>query len=137
MNTLFLTGEEKKLFESLSNNVKEGWEVEIETNEYEDTPEKFELRLDTYMPYDPVLRVLADELSNAKDSANALEIAMNTDFSNISEDALIDLFYTLGSDSISAMIQKMLENASKDENIHEVAAFSVIRHSLLSALITA
>lgn len=135
MDTLFLTAEEQELFESLSPQIKEGWNVKEESSVPKDSSERIGVRLQLLHLRDPQLQTFqknARELSSAEDLSALLG---STDLSAVADADLAELAFALGAANISALIESMLREVKSDDDLAGVSALAVIRHSLVAAAV--
>ena len=134
MNTLYLTVDEKKLFDALSDGLKEGWEVEAEKQEYTDTKERYKMRLSFLKLSDPTLLDFKEKVQNAKSEEEIKELMEGFDFKGVSQSDLAELFFALGPKDVSILMRLQLAEVKNDKDVEIVAALSNIRHELLKSL---
>ncbi len=125
--TLYLTAEEKNVFEKLSDSLKEGWTVNEETGTAYETDEDLEIRyrLARFNSY-PQLQEMIEKVRNgAATSEQSLE--------NIPKELLPTLYFTMGAKGIAAAISALLTQIQDDEGVKALAVWSMLRHDLLEA----
>lgn len=138
MLTLQLTQAEMKLFQALPETVRNGWKTEEEKLTFEDTPSRRAMRMSVIQLQDPRLLDLRKniaELQQKPDEAKELIDAL--DFSGMSDDDMIQLFYAMGPDAVSFIIMQLLTAKTTDDDLKMVASLSMIRHLTLFAFVEA
>ena len=134
MNTLYLTADEIKLFDALSDDLKEGWETEEETIVYEDTEEQRNLRLDFMEISDPVAKDIQEKAKGAKSPQDAGAVLEGYDMGNLAEDDMWEVFFALGPDVLTSMIEKFFAEVKDDKGVENISTLSIVRHELLANL---
>ncbi len=136
IQTLYLTTAEQKLFDALSEQVKEGWMVEKESNDFQDAPAKRRMRLSLMHLHD--FRLLAFvERAKATDSPEALaKLVLGQDLSGVSDNDIAELCFALGPSPLGRIIESLVSIATNDDNLTDIQAITVIRHSLLTSMQT-
>lgn len=135
MDTLFLTAEERKVFEGLSSDIKEGWNVKEESSVPEDSSERIGIRLQLLHLRDVKLQAFqkkAHILSSAEDLSSLIE---STDLSGVAEADLAELAFALGATNVSVLLGSMLREVKSDDDLIGISALAVIRHSLLAVAV--
>lgn len=132
---LYLTAEERALYDKLSESLHEGWRVEAEMQAFSDSPEKRQARADIIRIHDPRLKAFRDAAMQTKTEGELSALMDSTDVSAMNDDDLTSLFFVLGPDALSAMITTFLSQAKDDAAIETASALSMLRHSLLGSLI--
>jgi hypothetical protein len=133
---LHLRPEERKIFNSFTDTLKDGWKVEEENRTYEDTAEHRQMRLSLLRVRDPKLLTFLTEAQKEKSPAALAELVHATDLAGVAESDLAELFFALGPATLSMIIEKLLREAKKDEDLADIAALTEIRHSLLSSMMS-
>ena len=131
MATLYLTPTEQKLFEKLSPELREGWEVEAEKLVFEDTPQKRRIRLSIMRVNDPWMKALTDRVASVNSEQELASLIEGIDLKGISSDDLTEIFFGLGPDALSWPIGAQLVEAASDQDVEAASALSTIRHYLL------
>ncbi|MCF7844498.1 MAG: hypothetical protein K9M03_01565 [Kiritimatiellales bacterium] len=134
MNILHLKPAEKELFKKLSKELQEGWSVEEESQSYEETPEKSNVRLRLLRVHDPKIASFMDAAEKKKDANDLAELVLDTDLSGVSEAEIAKLFFVLGPTPLGKIIEALMQTVSEDNDIKDIAAIATIRHELLSSL---
>jgi hypothetical protein len=135
MTTLFLTGEEQKLFDGLSKELQNGWKTEEETLTYEDSDEQRKTRLQLMRFTSPALVHLKTKLTAAGSAQEVQQLIKGLQQSDITEHEWLELLYGVGPDVISLLIQTMLQAAKTDEELELVMALTALRHEILDAFV--
>lgn len=76
---------------------------------------------------------ILDAMSGADDEASIMKIAASMDFSSLSQEDSAELFFTLGTGVMSAIILGALDAAESDDDIEGIASLTEIRHMLLES----
>lgn len=129
MNTLYLTGEEQKVFEALPAKLKEGWEAEgiVLVSE---RPEELTVRQRMASFDQPELRAACEQLAKAQEGA-AYEHAMHAlNADAFSREQLAEIFFALGLDALTHFIAYVLSQLKTDEDMELVSALTHIRSML-------
>ena len=134
MHTLYLTADEKKLFEKLPGKLREGCEVKDETQTYKDSSARQTLRLEVIRLHDPKVKALQQTALAAKSEAELMKIVEEADLSGISDRDLTQLLFALGPEAIKGIISTMFAKAQKNEDIEQIAAFSALRNGMFESL---
>ena len=134
MNTLYLTSSEQALYDNLSVDVKDGWEVETEELTYDDTYEQQIIRLSLVRLHDPSLIALRDKAAQTHSLEEVAALMRNVDLKMVEEDDLAELCFAIGPSALSQLISLLLAQAQTDKDIEGVTALSVIRHAVLRSL---
>lgn len=134
MTPLYLTAGEKKMFDGLSEELKDGWKVENETGKFKDTSEKAGIRLHLLRLEDPTIQAFIEEAKGKKSVDELAQLVLETDLSEVSERELAKLFFAMGPEPLNRIVQAMLSKAKTDDDIQEISAITIIRYTLLSSL---
>ena len=124
-NTLYLTADEQKLFDALSEELKEGWELVDEVQDSYESPKVIAMRagmasFDVY----PELEDLAKKVQEGEDISK-LSIL------NIPEQALGEFAFTIGAKGLSAFIEHLSKEIQSNEDILGLAVLTLLRHEIL------
>lgn len=125
MNTLHLTTEEQKWFETLPAALKEGWTVEPETIDAYETAEELQVRLNiTRMPKFPPVDKLLQKL---RDGADIKDVNLD----DLPEEMMPSFFFAIGAKGVSIFMGALFKLAKDDEDVQALCAMSLIRHDIL------
>src|SRR3989338_3574432 len=126
MTTIYLTAGEKKTFDRLAENFKEGWTIKDEMQTSYETDQQLRMRyhMASFPKYDIVKRMAEKVIAGAKPES----LSMN----DIPDDLLPDFFFTIGARGTSVFIGHLLVNIRNDEDIRGLANLTFIRHELLA-----
>lgn len=130
-SVLYLTADEKKVFDGLSGDVREGWTVEEETSDISDTAEKMSMRMELMRFDDPSLAAFQSKVSGASSLEDLATLIQQTDLSDVNEDSLAELFFALGPVVLTRLIGPLLADVKSDAHMSSLEALTGIRHSLL------
>jgi len=132
--TIFLTAEEKKLFNPLSDELKGDWEVQDEVINYEESAEKQRMRCKLMKLSDPELQKAFDEIQSIEaDSQESFAKWVDSlKLAELNDDDINEIFYALGPVSISKMLVQMIAQAKNNEDIEFIAAIAAIRHVMFT-----
>jgi len=120
--TLYLTAEERTAFDAFSEDLREGWDVKEETSDAYETSDELNMR--AHMASFPEwMKELAEKIMEEKTEDISLDA--------VPEEALPDLFFTIGAQGVSWLMGLFIKNVKTDEDLQGLAAFSQIRHELL------
>ena len=125
MTTLYLTAQEKSLFDGLPDSIKQGWTVEAEKSDAYETPEVLRMRMQMVDlgKYPSALGIL-ERLKNGED-------LRNINLEGLSPDVLRELAFTIGAKGMAVLISRLLKSARTDKDIEGLAGMSLIRHEIL------
>ncbi|MBT3293579.1 hypothetical protein HN512_05140 [Candidatus Peregrinibacteria bacterium] len=135
MTELHLTAAETKLFNALPSELQDGWTVVEETQKFEDTDRNVRTRISIIRLKDPKLNAFKEQVKNAKDQNEVANLISEFDLQNVAQPDLAKLFFALGTEPLSKIIQITLPKATTDKDIENVAALSLIRNALLRSFI--
>ena len=126
MASLLLTPVEKKLFDALSEDVKEGWEVVEETGTAYETPRQLQMRyhIASFRRVDAVKKLV--EKIHAGEKVDTLSL------DGIPDDLLPELYYTIGAHGLQFLMEQLLQNISTDDDLQTLSGLSTLRHELLA-----
>jgi len=124
VDTLRLTDSEQKIFDKLSASLREGWKVEREDGTVYETAEELAVRA-AMARFDlhPELQKFVEGIRNGNFDQ---EIP-----SDLSEDALQELCFTIGAAGVTALMAILLPRIQTDDDITALASFSQIRRDIL------
>ena len=133
MNTLYLTVEEKKIFDVLPVNLKEGWDVQVESRTYEDSPERRAARLSLMRLHDPKLLAFREKAQKVSSEEELKVLIRTMDLNGVIDDDLAELFFALGPVLLGQMIVSLLRDARSEKDVQDIAPLTDIRESQLNA----
>ena len=134
MSTLHLTQAEREIFEGLSEQLRDGWEIALENRSGPDHRENREIRMQLLRLHDPKLLRFQKRASSVSDPEELAGLVAETDLSEVSDADLAELFFTLGPATLTRVIGVMLQMAKTDQDLQGIAALTAIRDALLSSL---
>lgn len=130
---LYLTADERKIFDALPEKLKEGWEVKEEKGKYEDSPERRSIRYELLKLNNPKYKKIVSSADKVHTKEEFHEFVSQVDLSLMKQDELIDILFTLGPNVLSGLIQKGLETAKEDDDLDLTTALTNFRHLTLSS----
>ena len=131
--TLYLTADEKKKFEKLSDGLREGWKVQNEKLTTDDSLEDLRLRATFLQIRTPALKEFQQRCAEA-DSEQAFEkLVDKLDLSSVSNDEIFELLFVVGPVGMTAMVDDLLDKVASDADIQTLAAFTMQRHVLIKS----
>ncbi len=133
-NTLYLTAEERRQFDALPKELREGWALQDETITFADSPEKLQIRLSLMRLHDPRLREFQEQVRAVQTVEQLTALMEKTSLAEMSQGDLAELFFAMGPHAISAILGKLIADAKTDADLETVAALSTLRNTLLSSL---
>ncbi len=131
--TLFLTTDERALFEKLPKKLKDDWNVHEEFGKYEDTAETKQIRFELLRLRGPEFKGIMEQAEHVGSEKMFQEFVNSVDLSFMSEDQLIDIFFMLGPDVLSALVAHGIERARESEDMEMTAAIAKFRHIVFDA----
>lgn len=134
MPTLHLTPDEQEIFSALPGDIRADVVVVPEKITFIDTDEQRAVRMRTLVIKNPALQELKPKLAAANAGWQLVEYAREFDFASLSKEELIDLYYTMGPDPMTAMIEHLLREVQCAQDIEDIAPLTFIRHGVLSVL---
>lgn len=134
MKTLHITSTERKIFDSLPDDVRDGWDIEEETLSYTDSAEKQIIRLSVIRLHDPSLIHLREKALEASTIDEVVALIHSMDMRLVNEDDLAELCFAIGPAMLSRLIASLLSMVSNDKEMEAVTALALIRHAILNSL---
>lgn len=134
-NPMYLTKDEKKMFEKVPEALRKGWTVEEEKMVFEDSPTKVSIRMRNMTIKDPVLLALKEKASSTKAPEEVAKILGTVDLSKISQDDLAELYFAMGPVPLTTIIGNSFKGLTTVEAVAGLASVATIRHGLLLSLI--
>ena len=133
MTTIYLSAEEKLLFEKLPETLRDGWITEEETKTADDTFEQRLVRMQLMHLRDPKLQAILKLVSESSSIDQVVNVIQSQDLTHIDNADLSELFFALGPTVISALILFLLKSVKTDKDIEGIVALTLIRNKLLVA----
>ena len=100
----------------------------------DDSPERRRMRLYLLRLHDPHLQAFVEEAKKRDTPEALIQLIYNTNLAGVDDSDLAELFFVLGPNALSALIQKMLLECKTDSDLQDIAALTEIRHSLFASL---
>lgn len=128
MDSLLLTQEEAAAFDLLPADLREGWTVESETGTAFEHPRQLQMRMHmSSMKKYPFFVALAEKI-NAQENVDT-DLMLR----DLPDEYLAEMFFVIGARGLTYMMRSLLTSATTDDELKAVAAWSHIRHDILSA----
>lgn len=134
MNTLYLTADERKVFEALSSQLKEGWEIDQERGAIRDDVFHRTMRLQLLHLHDQRLLAFVKSGNALADADAIATLLTTTDLKNVDDADLAELCFALGPVSLTKILGMLLPKVQTDDELEAVQAIALVRHSLLSVM---
>ena len=125
---LYLRPDERQMFSALAEGLTGGVLVEDENVEPTDSATAMRVRLELLRVQDPLLSEFAKKAVNCATAEEASALFAATDISSVHDDDLAELFFALGSLTLTAIIKDLLAKASTAEDLEDLEALTGIRH---------
>jgi hypothetical protein len=128
--TLYLTATEKKVFDALGSELRDGWKVVPEKLSCYESLRQISMRfgMADFAAY-PELKAIAAAMKEEKPVKFSLK--------DIPDAAMQELCFTIGARGMNALMQTLVSELKSDEDIEALAALSAFRHKLLEINSTA
>lgn len=126
--TLFLTADERTLFERLPHSLTEGFSVIDDVMEYIDSEDRRRLRMSMVYVQDSRLKQFHDKAHKSITIEEAANLLQEIDLRDINPTDVREILYALGPDVLSAIVSLLLRTAGDMNDILEAAAYSTARH---------
>ncbi|MDD5041320.1 MAG: hypothetical protein PHX87_03550 [Candidatus Peribacteraceae bacterium] len=137
MNTLYLTGEEKKAFGALPAELQEGWEVVVEAVPSHDDIQHRSMRLHLVHLHDKKLMSIVERARTLTDVGTLVSLVSGSDLSDVNDADLAELCFAIGPIPLTRIIREFLSQAKDDSDIEGIQSLATVRHSLISAAFSA
>lgn len=134
MHTLYLTGEERKVFAKLPAELTKDLTVEDERLEYEDNARRRSIRLKHLSVNDTSLKNFFATAALAASEAEFVSMLGALDLKSVSNDDVAEIMFAVGPDGTSFMIAQALEHAENRDAVELATALSLLRHEMLDSL---
>ena len=132
--TRYLTPAEQALYDGLSDALKEGWSTEEEVLTFEDDVKRRQVRLDLMDLDSKKLERLILRCGPSCTEAQFEELVSEIDFSTLSHADLWEISFALGSEAMTYILSKLLQDVQTDEQLEGICAFTFLRHEFLKSV---
>lgn len=132
---LYLTAEEQKLFVNLPKEATNGVTVVREEREFKDNEKDLAGRRKLAKFKSSTLQKLQSELDQTSSEEEAMEMIKKAKLPDLPEEDLPTLFFLIGPQALSMMIETMLKNAKSSQDVEGIGALCDARSMLLNAFI--
>ncbi len=130
--TIYLTKEEKKLFDGLSDALKAGVTPEAETKSFKDSPKHLAVRLEQVKLKGNSVVALTEKMKAATSESAMQELINNADLGDLDDSDLAQLLFAMGPELIGNLIEVYLKKADDVKIVESAAGLSTFRHMLLA-----
>ena len=131
--TLYLTADERALFDQLPQTLREGWNVSLEMVTTGEDLAELRMRLHLAHFTDPACARFREAALQSRSVEELTALIKTIDVSSFLPEQLAELFFVLGIENTSQMLRYTLERSVTDEDLEGVAVFSLIRRFLQEA----
>ena len=135
-NILYLHPDERKLFEKLPVEFRQGWLVQEETLRYRDSAEKRDSRASLFRKKTPALRRLQVRAPAIRSDADVWKLFEEGADSTLNMDDVVNICFTIGPEFMGKLITLLIPAAASQSDIEIPAYFTQLRHAILSSLCT-
>lgn len=130
---LYLTADERKLFDVLPEKLKEGWEVKGEKGRIKDSPQQRVLRAMFLHVEHPSLRELQQKAKQGLSDKEFVNLCRKIDLNKVPQTDLAELFFVVGSEGMSVFTSVLLQQAKNDDDLDSIAALSAVRRAFIES----
>ncbi len=134
MAALYLTPAEERLFRTLPDAIIHGCDIAQEQLTFQDSYDRRRMRFDLIQLKTPELFEVARRLQGSTSSDEILKLVDSIDIRTADPKDVSRLFFALGPDVISIIINQLLSTAATSDNIDDIGAFTEMRHDMLTSL---
>ena len=128
---IHLTASEQKQFAQCSQNLREGWNVLLETQESYESLRQIAMRYQLAdFSMNPEMKILAEKIEKG-------ESLVDFSVEDLPESAQEEIYFVLGARGVNAIIQSILPTVKTDDDVEALAVLSTIRNKLLEINSTA
>jgi len=125
--TLYLTADEKSVFEKLPEELKEGWTVEDETQDSYESDEDLAMR--AHMANFEDSPNLKSAIENVQKTGEPGDISLD----DVPEKFYESFFFTIGAVGMTVFLRAALLNAESEEDMGRVCLLGIMRNEMLKA----
>ncbi len=125
MNTLTLTADEKKVYLTLPESLREGWQILDETQTSYETLEALEMRIEI----SPLRRhpLLQEYLKRFEKGESVEKLPLP----DLSQEDMGEFFFSIGARGMTELMKSVLGNVKTDDDIRLLSSIGEMRHKLL------
>lgn len=127
MQSLLLYPAERKVFDGLPADLRDGWTVEEEMLTSKERPE--ELKMRALMFHDKSLQPILEQAKNVKTAEEIEEVMLA--LQKLPPLVQFKALFTLGIEGLSSILHWLLEHARSDQELQGMMELSRVRHLLL------
>lgn len=124
-HVIYLTAAEKSVFESLSEELRDGWSVEDEQLEKYETVRQISMRYHLAdFKFHPEVETLIKRILDG-------ESPDIVDVEKLDPEVMKEVFFLIGARGVKSIIDTLMKNISNDDDIELLMTLSTVRHKLL------
>ncbi len=124
--TLFLTDAERATFDALPSSLRDGWDVQSESQETYESIRQTQIRYSLAdFSFHPEINSFVEAIVNGGEPD--LDI-----LDSLSPEVEKEIFFVMGARGVKSLIETLLPEIADDEDVELLASLTVIRHELLS-----
>lgn len=127
MQKLLLTSPEKALFDALPAPLREGWVCELIADIPPDDPVQRVMRMHLMRLHSPSLLHFRESIAQNVDTESLAQRVIAADLSDVTHEDLIELFFAMGPEVLSHVIEGFLAQVSTDEDLETIAGMTALR----------
>lgn len=134
MQTLRLTNDELRQFESLPADIRGEWKTDTIDIHYKDSKEKMNVRLWLLRISSPELQGIAAAASEGLSLDDLVTKIQAIDLSSVSANDVREVLYALGPDVLGLIIQNILSSTPNEKDMEQVHAYATARALFFASL---
>lgn len=134
---LYLTTDERKLFDALPAKLKEGWEVKEERRTFHDTKDLRTIRQKVAHFEHPKLRSLHEQACTMKTPEKLQPLLRSLVLEEFEDADICELFFLLGPEVLSVFILSSLRDPKNTSEVEHISSVTILRSALLNAFVPA
>lgn len=128
---LYLTAEERAVFEKLPADLRRNWIVMDETLTCYETERQLKIRRDIFRKQDPAFKALIAKLESMKEPKSFDEAIVA--IGPIPKQLLLNLLFTMGAGYLRECVEGIVSSIREKSDVKALAEFSGLRHLLLES----
>lgn len=134
MDTVYLTAAEQKVFASLDETIRGGWEARTEDLRYDDTAHRRHMRFELLRISDPALLRVKERAAKASSESEFMDALKSLDLKAVGNKDMTRLLFALGPAAMDVIVLEVLQTAKTKDDLELAVAFALLRHGMLESL---
>ncbi len=135
MPSIYLTAQEKKLFQSAPASLRGEVDVKDEDLRHADSPEQYAVRLrNVHLSHKPLIDAM-QKAKSIKSTGDLFALSSSVDFSEVPQKDMLEVYYLMGpqvfTDTLNVMLLKGLKTP---DDLAVFISNALIRHELLVSM---